>query len=337
MNKYGFKSVLSEQLEGYILDFEARGNCIKRTLYIIKEFDAFLAEQRLSEPCFSIELYEKWLSTFKGLSSSTICRKASFVRSFAIYLTKMGFCCAIPRLPKHRTSNYVPYIFTKDEMRKIFEVCDKMVAPCRTLTSIMITMPSLLRLLYSTAIRIGEALSIRNRDVDFSRHIIYLSQTKNGHDRLAPINPTLEGVLRQYIHFRNQIPIKDIDAPENYLFVSLRGKRVSHRAVFENFKKILDTAGIVDAYNSKLPRLHDIRHTACIHAMHKLLSKEKDLYCHLPILATFMGHLNVSDTEYYLRLAQQYYPDLVKQQVSLVEPITGIINRALIIKQDDYV
>lgn len=71
--------------------------------------------------------------------------------------------------------------------------------------------------------------------------------------------------------------------------------------------------------------------------MHKLLSKEKDLYCHLPILATFMGHLNVSDTEYYLRLAQQYYPDLVKQQVSLIEPITGIINRALIIKRDDYV
>lgn len=71
--------------------------------------------------------------------------------------------------------------------------------------------------------------------------------------------------------------------------------------------------------------------------MCKMLRQGKDLYCHLPILATFMGHVKITDTEYYLKLVQQQYPELIKQQVSVVESITGIVNRALIIKSEDDV
>lgn len=45
----------------------------------------------------------------------------------------------------------------------------------------------------------------------------------------------------------------------------------------------------------------------------------------------------MTDTEDYLRLAQQYYPELAKQQIGIIDSIRGIVNRAVIVKPDDNV
>ncbi|WP_394372979.1 tyrosine-type recombinase/integrase [Parabacteroides gordonii] len=45
-------------------------------------------------------------------------------------------------------------------------------------------MPALYRILYATGIRIGEAISIRNRDVDLRRNCIIIRRQKNKMERL---------------------------------------------------------------------------------------------------------------------------------------------------------
>ena len=337
MTSRGFGSVFATHMELYLDDHAARGfsnNCHIKTL---RHFDRFVTKRGLSEEIISQEIYDEWFSTMDSLRYTTRYQSAVHLRTFAIFLTKLGIPSFIPRLPKYKRSDYVAYIFSTDEIDKIFDACDKTIIRKRSLTSILMVMPSLLRLLYSTGIRVGEALAIRNRDLNFEKHVITLYYTKNGHERLAPINATLEVVLKQYINYRNKMPVHGIDSPDNYLFVTLQGKQVRENSVLANFKRVLEMSGIIDAYNSKLPRIHDLRHTACVHAMCKMLRQGKDLYCHLPILATFMGHVKITDTEYYLKLVQQQYPELIKQQVSVVESITGIVNRALIIKSEDDV
>ena len=336
MTKHGFTSVFSSYLESFLEDRYKRGFTKEKYLPCLRSFDRMCVDRNHNHMRITEKLYNQWFSTLSYLGDTTLYARVGELRMFAYYLTKMGYPCYIPRLPKHKKSDYVPYIYTHEEIERVFKSSEKVKiqSECR---STVLVLPVLIRLLYSTGMRIGEALSICNRDINFDKHVINLYQTKNGHERLAPINTSMEVVLRQYISFRNRLPIPDVSAPWNYLFVSLRGTQIKKNAVDYHFKKILEDAEVIDIYNGKLPRIHDLRHTACVHAMHKILIQGKDLYCHLPILAVFMGHIKVNDTGYYLRLVRQQYPDLIKQQVSVVESITEIVNRALIIKSEDYV
>jgi len=119
-------------------------------------------------------------------------------------------------------------------MEKIFKVADSLTMKQRHHKSIIMIMPALLRLLYSTAIRTGEAISITNRDIDFAGHVITLNDTKNGCRRLAPLNSTMEAVLKQIY--------KNLQKVE-HAFRDLKSDNISLRPVFH--LKELQTKGHV--------------------------------------------------------------------------------------------
>lgn len=61
--------------------------------------------------------------------------------------------------------------------------------------------------------------------------------------------------------------------------------------------------------------------------MIKLVGEGMDLYCSLPVLSKFLGHLDAYSTERYLRLTQEVYPDIInKVNLSLPE-IKAIVER----------
>jgi hypothetical protein len=57
--------------------------------------------------------------------------------------------------------------------------------------------------------------------------------------------------------------------------------------------------------------IHEIRHTSAVHALVKLTQSGQDVYTSLPLLAAFLGHKKVLDSENYIRLTQEMYPDLM--------------------------
>jgi len=196
--------------------------------------------------------------------------------------------------------------------------------------SILFILPALLRVLYSTGIRIGEALSVQNKDIDFERHVIVLNKTKNRCQRLAPINESLECVLKQYINYRNRIPVANIANPESYLFVSTTGRACTRRAVLTYFHRILALCDIPRHCDRRGPRLHDVRHTGGVHALIKLIKEGGDIYSFLPLLATFMGHKKVLDTETYLRLTQEVYPEILQMNAEITSEIYSSLTSKLI-------
>ncbi|SHJ94427.1 Phage integrase family protein [Arenibacter nanhaiticus] len=334
-NTVVYTSVLAPYFTSYLNEKFRLGHKAQDIKYTLLTIDQFLNQIKHGDIYISKDVYEYWLNTIQEQKTSTIYSKASIFIRFLKYMSEMGMECYIPRLPRKHDSGFVPYIYSQEEIKKIFVACDGLRARERHAKSILIIIPALIRVLYSTAIRISEALAIKNKNVDLVNNIIILNHTKNGSQRLAPINSSLKDVLVQYIEYRNRIPVSGITDSEGHFFVSSLGKPCIRRTVSKLYHKVLSEAGIPYKGNQEGPTIHGIRHTACVHSLVKMAKDGKDIYCCLPLLSTFIGHKKVLDTEHYLRLTCEIYPELIELDASVTAGINGVIERSLLINSHE--
>ena len=75
-----------------------------------------------------------------------------------------------------------------------------------------LTFRTLLLLLYGSAIRIGEAVSLTLTDVDLERSILTVRNTKFYKSRIVPVGPKLAQVLSTYATRRRRLPLPNGDA-----------------------------------------------------------------------------------------------------------------------------
>lgn len=334
MNKlFEYTSVFAPYIDSYINEKELQGYKATQLKWILLEFDKFFAQASKKDLFISSEDIKNWAATRTCDKPNTLYQKYCAIAKFCRYMCLLGYECYIPTRPKKRVSNYIPTIFTHEQVKAIFNACDNMVMKEHHAQSIMFIIPAIFRVLYSTGIRVSEALSILNKDVDFDRKVIILNDTKNRCQRLAPVNESLEYVLRQYIYYRNKIPVDGIAHSNSPLFVSTTGKSCSRRTVLTYFHRIIEECGIPRRCDQRGPMVHEIRHSAAVHALVKLTQDGLDIYASLPLLATFMGHKKVRDTENYVRLTQEMYPDLLKMSA---EVITQVYSCFLTKLKQDY-
>lgn len=127
-------------------------------------------------------------------------------------------------------------------MSLIFKECDKVRIYDKCMNRALIAMPALIRLLYGTGMRISEALSLYNKDVDISNGVITLHKTKNRKERLVPLSDSLVSVLSQYVEYRDRIPVKRIAAQNQKFFVKANGLGFSKDTAYYFSEKSLTDA-----------------------------------------------------------------------------------------------
>ena len=120
----------------------------------------------------------------------------------------------------------------------------------------LMALPAIYRLLYSAGLRMGEALSIRNKDVNLQDGTILIHATKREAERIIALHDTMKDVLRDYIECRNRMPLSGLTNPEHHLFVKLDGTPVTDKAVYANFRSLLRKCGIQYGGRSRGPGLH---------------------------------------------------------------------------------
>lgn len=207
--------------------------------------------------------------------------------------------------------DFIPYVFTHQQIEMIFRESSRMTVSTSNMNCALFAIPALIRFLYSSGVRVGEALYVKNVDVDYSRHRIIIRKTKNKMQRMVPINSSLEEVMKQYETYRNQMPIEGLTDNESFFFVSTIGKPLTKCTVYHWFKKMLWQCGIPHIGRQQGPRVHDVRHTCAVHSFEKMAKDGVDIYCALPILSVFLGHKTIKGTEKYVRMVQEIYPDII--------------------------
>lgn len=84
------------------------------------------------------------------------------------------------------------------------------------------------------------------------------------------------------------------------LLISSRGTRLGPGSVHPTFRALADWAGLTAASTASRPRLHDLRHTFAVNTMLEAYRSGTDPAATLPLLATWLGHAEPSDTYWYL-------------------------------------
>lgn len=264
--------------------------------------------------CSTLEISRKTTETIlaekEHETPATRGLRISDLRQFSAFLRFQGInSYEVP--VKYMKKAYVPfrpYIFSEDELASITNAADSLEPGQRTQAHRLVY-PVIVRILIGTGMRIGEVISLKVKDIDTTNNLITVFESKNNVSRYVPMSDSLALIVRQYLSsFLHK------DKPEQFLFVSpYTGIGYSYTAMRYMFRKIYDTAGIRTP-QGKRPRIHSFRHTFCTMSLDRMLSAGISLYTAVPILAAYVGHVNLSDTEYYIHLTRHGYDNFIRSE-----------------------
>ena len=314
--KIEYNSVISPYIKEFVTLREAAGYNTRSIKFKLFEIDKFFIDNKIETPTITKEIIEKWRESRINDSIGTLHGKYSVWSQLARFMGRNGCHCYVPQLPRYTRSTragYAPYVFTHEQIRDIFEKSNDLQPRNRDVRNTLFCGPAILRLLYSTGVRISEALSIRNSDIHLDAGYIHIRKTKNGCERLVPISSELKTVILQYQFFRDKIPLKNVMNPNSLFFIKPDGTACQQQAIYKWFRKILRKCGIPYTGNNQGPRLHDLRHTMAVHALEQMIRNGIDLYISMPIISACLGHKSLSATGQYVRLAHEMFPELVEQ------------------------
>jgi integrase len=154
----------------------------------------------------------------------------------------------------------------------------------------------LIGLLYTTGLRISEAINLNLGDMDLEYNTLFIHRGKFGKDRLIAMSSSTRNALDEWMHLRSFHAGNGNSAP---LFVSAPNKRLGYQQAKRAFRKLCTQCGF---HGDPPPRLHDLRHNYACECMNRWRREGRDIQTLLPVLSTAMGHVNPYATQRYIHI-----------------------------------
>ncbi len=287
---------LGDVINQYLQIRRALGFVLKGTEAILINFDLYMLHHFPHIRTVTKPIIVGYLQTLNHLQGSTLYLRVSCLRQFCRFLFKFNPDTYIPEktLVRQGATTRKPHIFTKDELTELIKLA--MTLPPKGSLRPQ-TYTTLFSLLWVAGLRIGEALRLNLEDVDTDNAVLHIKESKFFKSRLVPLTPSAASALEIYRinreqHFHDQRP----NAP---FFVNDRGKRCSYSSAGETFRHLTRHLGI-RTVQGHAPRLHDLRHTFATRCLDEIYHKGNDPNAALPLLATYLGHVNIAHTQVYL-------------------------------------
>jgi len=252
------------------------------------------------------------------VSQETILKRHRALGGFSRYLERRHdiHLPPFPRAPKSGTSQFVPYIYSQEELERLLQAAP-VVCQRRSALFDEDTLRTLLLLLYGAGLRLGEAIRLNMGDVDLNQAVLTIRQTKFFKMRLVP---TGEDLTRALIGYRRRCDMGRTPT-SSCPFFRLRDGAPINRPTADGTFRVLRTVAHVarEGGTRRQPRLHDLRHTAAVHRLIAWYRAGADLQYLLPRLATYLGHKDLSGTQHYLTLT----PPLLQEASKRFERYAG--------------
>ena len=291
-------SDLRESLGEYLAIRRSLGFILTTQARDLSNFVAFLEGE--AAPYITTQLALRWTQQATGVQPMTRAARLATVRRFAAWRSATDPRTEIPPqgLIPHRYRRKPPYIYSDEEISRIVLAARGLPSPKGLRAH---TYSTLFGLLAVTGMRSSEVVNLDREDVDLETGTLTIRRTKFGKTRLVPVHASTHDVLRVYALQRDQV------VPVSFtrgFFVSERGTRVTGGTTRSTFAKVSRQIGLRAPVQGERhghgPRLHDMRHRFAVRTLIDWYRAGLDVGREIPKLSTYLGHVHVNDTYWYL-------------------------------------
>ena len=296
MTAINLESPLATYIQDLITLRQACGRDYRSQGLLLGYFDRFLIQEKIKSIRITRHIIERYQASLLSLTPRGQANRLCVVRQLCQYLTRYDPKTFIPD-PMKAISSYEarkPYIYSSSELDSLMEAA-LVLPPAGSLRPH--TYYTLLGLLHSTGIRIGEACALNLESFDTSRQCLYIAQGKFHKARWVALSHSTCQALQHYI---DQRLVKEPNTPDDPLFLNERRKRLCHSTIYSTFRPLLDQCNIAHSKQAG-PRIHDLRHSFAVHRLLAWYQDGQNINARLPMLATYMGHVDMQSTQIYLR------------------------------------
>lgn len=302
MKALKFYSCLAGQIEKFINLRRLSGTNYQSQALLLSYFDRFLLKQGLGEPRISREIVERYQEGLMPLAPKTRGNRFSVVRQLCAYLSRTDPLCYMPEPMRNLSSQpaHSAYIYSHCEIQSLLAASAQLAPPSSLWPHACET---LLGLLYSTGMRIGEALALNLENFHSAEECLYVAEGKFHKARWIPLSSSGNKALQQYALRRAWMTPRYPDSP---LFLNPRGRRLRHCMMHQTFRRLLAACAIPSNGDDK-PRIHDLRHTFAVQRLLAWYRDGQDVNIRLPWLATYMGHVDIRSTQVYLHATAELF------------------------------
>lgn len=286
-------SVLARHLADYLAMRRALGFKLERSGALMAQFVDHL--DGVGATVITVDAALAWATRPEGASRYWWCTRLAAARLFARYMVNLDPATEVPPIdllpaPHPRAT---PFIYSPSDITAL-------MAAARASTSVPLiaaTYRTLIGLLAVTGMRVGEAINLDRDDVDLDEGALVIRQGKFGKSRELVLHPSTVTVLRDYAALR------DRTRPWTWTqawFISSSGARLNYKNVHYRFHQLTQTAGLVPRSATCRPRIHDLRHAYAVTTLLGWYRSGVDVQARLPLLSTYLGHVDPSSTYWYL-------------------------------------
>lgn len=300
--------MLRDRADDYLRMRRALGYKLEVQGWLLGEFIAYL--EQAGAKTVTIERALAWATSPAAADRAYWAQRLSVVRQFARYLQTIDPACEIPpaSLLPFRPRRAVPHLYRPDEIAALMAAASALPLPLQSATY-----RTLIGLLAVTGLRLGEAIRLDRSDLDAGQRLLRILDSKFGKSREVALHESTMRALGAYGRLRDRLcPKPRCQA----FFLSTRGTRLLAPSIHETFNRLVEIAGIVPRPGGRRPRPHDLRHGFAVCTLLDWHRDGADVQARLPLLSTYLGHVNPASTYWYLTAA----PELLALAAGRLEP-----------------
>jgi integrase/recombinase XerD len=308
-------SDLQEALKNYLTMRRGLGFTLLRSGKALFHFVSFLEQKDALYITTALAL--EWALKPCEAKPATWAGRLGYVRGFAQYMSAVDPRTEIPStaLLPHRAKRAQPYLYTENEIQQLMTAALNLpIATSFPAASFLKrrTYHCLIGLLSVTGMRISEVIGLKMKNVDLEAGILTIEGAKLGKSRLIPFHASTQKALSKYKLCREQF----LDGhPADHFFINQVGKSLDQGTVRRTFYILSRAMGLRGLNSRQGPRIHDMRHRFAVQTLLQWYRNGENVERMLPVLSTYLGHVHVSDTYWYLTA----YPELMGHAVERLE------------------
>ena len=240
MKSLEFQSCLAQQIQRFIGLRQLSGTDYQSQARLLCYFDHFLSEEKLEEPRLTRQITDRYLETLVHLTPRVRYNRFCVVQQLCQYLSQTDPLMYVPesirRIPSQEA--HQPYIYSETEIRALLAASSELSPPGSILPH---TYKTLLGLLYSTGIRIGEACALNLEDFHGEEQLLFIAQGKFHKARWVPVCASTCRALQSYLDRRLNLRPHLPDSP---LLLNLKSRRLNPGTVRHAFRQLLNQCKI---------------------------------------------------------------------------------------------